>query len=669
MFNRIAFFVLTIFVLDCNTHVNKSLGGIGFLSYIYRYFSSKSCITYAKTVNSTNSSGSNNSYTCNFDISRLSYDCIYTNPITVDNISTTVTTEFYNSTFDFINRVQNFTIYTMRYSQINNDSSTNKFFNYDNSMRLLNIIQSDGTTVNGVEYDSKNRVIKGNIMLSNSVCSVPFVNTYDDTNLIFSQTLQFSQTYPNTNLFCYFISTTLSDQKTEAYLDKNLFLSKRIFTYGANVTTETYTTVDTARVCTGDDGVPYSAPIIQKINLPGAAVGETVTITGANFDLDPSANTIQFVNGIATNGIASNGSSLSFVVPSGAASGQIKVVNRFGMANSKNIFYIYRYFLYTANNGSNSISSMELDSANGSFSNLVSFAAGTNPQSLVAAFNGKSLYAVNSGSTVLNNISINQTNGTLTGVNTATVGNGLKSIAIDSTGNLMFVVNSTDMTISRVLIDQNTGNVVVLGATNVGVAGLYSIVTHPSLPFVYVTANTSSKVYGYTIDFNTGNLNPMIGSPYSVSANPLGISIEPNGSFLYTANAIAGSGISRFTINQLNGSLSSELVVNANLMETITIDPSGKYLFACSLTFNTIYSYGLNSNSSPSLLNSIPSNQCRNLLIDPQGKYLFATEDVAGLSGKINVFTIQPNGNLAVNSSLSLGVNNPRGIALAKAQR
>jgi DNA-binding beta-propeller fold protein YncE len=51
----------------------------------------------------------------------------------------------------------------------------------------------------------------------------------------------------------------------------------------------------------------------------------------------------------------------------------------------------------------------------------------------------------------------------------------------------------------------------------------------------------------------------------------------------------------------------------------------------------------------------VSSNQCRTVVVDPSGKYAYSTEDVGGVSGKINKFSIQPTGSLISNGSIALG--------------
>lgn len=646
----------------------KSIADISFFAYLSKLKPKPvQCLTYAKTVNYTSSAGTSNSYTCNYKPDSISMECVYTTAISEDSTSVTTKTEYFNSTDEFIQRTTSFGLSTVRYSQLNKDITSNKFFQYDSNFRLTGIIQSDGTTVSISEYDTKNRHTKGTVNLSGGVCQVPFTNSYDDANLSFKQTISFSQMTPTTNLICVFFSTLIPDQIIELFFDKSFLLTKKITTSGSTVTTETYTTTESAQACTGNDGTPYSAPIIQKFNSTGAAAGETASLTGINFDTDPGANTIQFANGTKTFASSATSSSLSFIVPAGAASSQLTITNRYGTATSKNTFYVYKYFIY-AGNASNTVSGFEVNISDGSLVNPTTLGIGNQPGNIIANPNGKYAYVINQGILAVDSVSVNSSTGALTNTSSANAGNGARSATIAYTGNLLFVLNQTDNTISRFFIDATSGAIVNLGsAVATGVTTPYTIVAHPSLPFLYVTGSGSSQVSAFTIDANTGNLNQISGSPFTVSANPLGITIHPNGLYLYTANGTPANSVSRFSISQLTGAISSETVSSITSLESLTIDPNGKFLYACSNTGNTIYSYGINSSDGfLTSISSIASNQCRTVIVDPSGKYVYATEDVGASGGKINKFTIQTNGSLASNGSLNLITNNPRGLTIAK---
>jgi hypothetical protein len=72
---------------------------------------------------------------------------------------------------------------------------------------------------------------------------------------------------------------------------------------------------------------------ITAINPSTAATGATVTITGTGFDPDPFHLQVQFSNGVVASVTAASTTSVSFVVPSNAASGTLTLVNSVRNAN------------------------------------------------------------------------------------------------------------------------------------------------------------------------------------------------------------------------------------------------------------------------------------------------------------------------------------------------
>jgi len=79
--------------------------------------------------------------------------------------------------------------------------------------------------------------------------------------------------------------------------------------------------------------------------------------------------------------------------------------------------------------------------------------------------------------------------------------------------------------------------------------------------FLYVTDSNGSAVYAFSISATDGSLTALAGSPYTTldggatfGFNPFGLSIDPSGHFLYTANSGDGT-ITEYTTNPVTGVL------------------------------------------------------------------------------------------------------------------
>lgn len=126
-----------------------------------------------------------------------------------------------------------------------------------------------------------------------------------------------------------------------------------------------------------------------------------------------------------------------------------------------------------------------------------------------------------------------------------------------------------------------------------------AIVTDPTGHFVYVTDETSNEVYGFSIDNQlTGNLTPLVSSPYGTGLYPVSLTIDPRGKYLYTVNYNSGT-VSAFAIDVASGSLSS--VAGSSSFTTgtrptcVTIDPAlGIYLYTSNYLDGTVSAGQLN---------------------------------------------------------------------------
>jgi 6-phosphogluconolactonase (cycloisomerase 2 family) len=86
------------------------------------------------------------------------------------------------------------------------------------------------------------------------------------------------------------------------------------------------------------------------------------------------------------------------------------------------------------------------------------------------------------------------------------------------------------------------GTVITTDATGKTVATGYgagttpsAIAEDPSARFVYITDEATNQLYGNVVA-NTGALVPMTNSPFATGIFPVGVTIDPRGSFLYVAN-------------------------------------------------------------------------------------------------------------------------------------
>jgi len=77
-----------------------------------------------------------------------------------------------------------------------------------------------------------------------------------------------------------------------------------------------------------------------------------------------------------------------------------------------------------------------------------------------------------------------------------------------------------------------------------------------SKQLAYVTLPQGNSVAAFRLEKNSGNLTPVIGSPFTAGTSPASILIHPSNKFAYVANQ-TGNDISLFNIDSETGELTT----------------------------------------------------------------------------------------------------------------
>ena len=221
------------------------------------------------------------------------------------------------------------------------------------------------------------------------------------------------------------------------------------------------------------------------------------------------------------------------------------------------------------------------------------FSAGTNPNAVTVSPNGKFLYVANGGGTV-SAYRINSTTGELTSIGAAVAaGTSPSGVTVSPDGSFLYVSNQGSNNVSAYTITAGSGALVPLGGGigNPFLAGTNprGVTVSPNGQFLYV-ANGGGNVSAYTIVTGSGVLVPLnilLGNPYPAGTNPTDVTISPDGQFLYVANGgVGGSGtVSAYSITPVNGILVPLVAGLGNLYPAgtspsgLTISPDGQFLY------------------------------------------------------------------------------------------
>jgi 6-phosphogluconolactonase (cycloisomerase 2 family) len=100
----------------------------------------------------------------------------------------------------------------------------------------------------------------------------------------------------------------------------------------------------------------------------------------------------------------------------------------------------------------------------------------------------------------------------------------------------------------------NTGVLAPISEVYADVGVPNAVVVDPSGRFLYAANNTTNDVSAFAIDPNTGNLTPLISSPFPAGSGPRSMTLDASGSFAYVANA-GDNDLSAYTIDPVSGAL------------------------------------------------------------------------------------------------------------------
>jgi len=324
------------------------------------------------------------------------------------------------------------------------------------------------------------------------------------------------------------------------------------------------------------------------------------------------------------------------------------------------------HYVFAAIPAANQIAVYREDPNSGVLTTLANspYSTGASPQTLALYPSKKFLYATNSADGKISLFTVGSDRG-LTEVTPRTVaGTTPVFSAMDPGGKFLFVGNLGSNNISVFSIDASSGALSEIPNSPfpIGVAPIsMALSASGNALYVGIGGTTNGALVGFAVNSSgTGNfLTPLPGSPYPTGRNPYGLTIDPTGAYLYTANNIDNS-ISEFTIGS-DGSLAE--VTGSPIGETykapiaVAVDPSGKYVYVANSASSNLAAFTIGADGGLTALSNNPafSNAAKPAVIaaDPGGKYLL----VGNQSGGMQVFGLNPsNGVLTAVQSYSPGI-------------
>lgn len=136
-----------------------------------------------------------------------------------------------------------------------------------------------------------------------------------------------------------------------------------------------------------------------------------------------------------------------------------------------------------------------------------------------------------------------------------------------------------------------------------GALGLTACTRDYTVAYVYATA-AGAGINEYAVDYQSGALVPISGSPVAAGNNPVKIIASPNGLNIYVLNQ-GDSTVQQFVVDSGSGRLTSKNTYpTGNHPTALAMDPSSKFLYV-TFTYQPGYS---NANPGPGGVNIFPVN-------------------------------------------------------------
>ena len=159
-------------------------------------------------------------------------------------------------------------------------------------------------------------------------------------------------------------------------------------------------------------------------------------------------------------------------------------------------------------------------------------------------------------------------------------------------------------------------------------------------------------------------------SPASSTSSDNGLAVNSGASYLYIARSGTGGGVAVYTVGSdgsLNSISGSPFAAGSQPYD-ITIDSTGKYVYAANRTDGTISGYLIGTNSALSALSGSPYTSgtlVNSLALDSSGTYLFAGANGGNPDLSMYTFDSTTAGKLDLATSVSTDTNAAGVVSIA----
>ncbi len=261
----------------------------------------------------------------------------------------------------------------------------------------------------------------------------------------------------------------------------------------------------------------------------------------------------------------------------------------------------------------NGIVGYQINQANGAFMPMPGspFALnGTAPIDISIDPNGNFLFVTYESSNTVSVYRINRSSGAITNTAIATGANGMWAASADFTGQYLYAISHSEYTNSSEVwgyrINQDNGTLTAVPGSpySPANASLGSALTSTSIagqPYLYA-ATSNQQIYGYAVNYNTGALTEVGGSPYQTIEDygyPQSVLVDGEARFLWTVDQATFSYPAEnwFTLYDVdsNGTLAHYTTEQTSSIGNVAMveDSSNSYLYTVGNNCATNPCYGM----------------------------------------------------------------------------
>lgn len=269
-------------------------------------------------------------------------------------------------------------------------------------------------------------------------------------------------------------------------------------------------------------------------------------------------------------------------------------------------------FVYVTHPTANNIATYAIDSTTGALTAVGgAVATGDSPQSLVFGPDARFAYVTNTGSNDIYVYEVNDTSGAITEIPANRVSTGAQPRALTflSSGAFAYLLSAQSDTIAGYAVNATTGALTpVAGSPYATDANPSALLVHPNGRFIYVANSGSDNVSAFAIDSSTGALTALGGNPFPAAVQPTALAFDASGRFMYVTHTNAAApGITGFRVDAMTGiPLAIGPLTQTPPSPRMTLEPSGKYLYAASNTNSNVASFRIDQTTGAlSLLDSM----------------------------------------------------------------